>query len=263
MDKLIFMWAVACHFVYKYTKVSSKSKGLKIHVLLEAGPSGSDTNKMAKRGMTSEHASNVKREGHAREREFAALIGGNVIRGTGKADIELDGCTWSVKGATWAQIFLYRGMKAAELGPEFRECIDVFPDDRADYLDDKGTYKAELRKKMRVIAGLLNDDDNLESFLYRAMFANSVDYLVIQEGERFLEFDADDVVAALVEGLTISNSRGDQKVIFRLEGIRAALGEIEVRNDSDQHYRELKCRFNLSRLCKFLKSRCAVNEYLV
>lgn len=213
--------------------------------------------------MTSEHASNVKLEGHAREQIFADLIGGNVIGGTGKADIELDGCTWSVKGATWAQIFLYRGMKAAELGPEFRECIDVFPDDRADYLDDKGTYKAELRKKMRVVAGILNDDDNLESFLYRAMFANSVDYLAIHKGNRFLEFDADDVVAALVEGLTIGNSRGEQKVIFHVEGIRAQLGQIEVRNDSNKHYRELKCRFNLAILIDFLKSRCAVNEYLV
>lgn len=205
----------------------------------------------------------MKRDGHKREDIFADLIEGKVIKGTGKADVRRGNETWSVKGGTWSQIFLYRRMKAAELGPEFRECIDVFPDDRADYLNDKGTYKAELRNKMRVVARLLNDDDSLEKFLYLAMFENSVDYLAIEKGDRFLEFDADDVVAALVEGLTIGNSRGEQKVIFRLDGIRWQLGEIEVRNDSDQHYRELKCRFNLPRLRNFLESRCAVNEYLV
>jgi hypothetical protein len=218
---------------------------------------------MARRAMTSEAASTVKRTGHEREAIFADLVEGEVIKGTGKADIRRGNVTWSVKGGTWSQIFLYRGTKTAELGPEFRECIDVFPDDRDDYLDDKETYKAALRKKMRVIAGLLSDDDNLESFLYRAMFANSVDYLAIEKGDRFLEFDADEVVAALVEGLTIGNSRGEQKVIFHLDGIRGQLGEIEVRNDSNQHYRELKCRFNLPKLRKFLESRCAVNEYLV
>jgi hypothetical protein len=87
--------------------------------------------------------------------------------------------------------------------------------------------------------------------------------VIEKEEGRFLEFKADDVVEALVGALALTNSVGDQKVIFHIEGIRAALGEIEVRTDSDQHYRELKCRFNLPRLCKFLEARCAVNEYLV
>ena len=217
-----------------------------------------------RRAMTSEAASNVKREGHRREDVFARLIEGEVIKGTGKADIRRGNHTWSVKGGQWSQIFLYRGTRAAYLGPEFRECLDVFPDDRKDYLDEKKYYKAELARKMRILCGHLNDQRNLEAFLYRAIFAEFVDFLAIEKREgQFLEFDADEVVGALLEGLTITNSRGDQKVIFHVEGIKAALGEIEVRTDSDQHYRELKCRFNLPRLRKFLEARCAVNEYLV
>jgi len=213
--------------------------------------------------MTSAHASEVKRAGHKREAVFAQIIGGEVIKGTGKADVSLDFETWSVKGGTWSQIFLYRGARAATLGPEFRECVDVFPDDRSDYVVDKDSYKVILAKKMRVIAGLLSNDAHLKTFLYRAMFSDSVDYLVIEKGRKFLEFNAEDVVEALVSGMEVRNSRGEQKVVFYVEGVRAQLGQLEMRNDSIQHYKEIKCRFNLPILCKFLEARCAVNEYLV
>lgn len=220
--------------------------------------------------MTSAKASAVKKDGHKLEDVFAGLVGGVTIPGTGKADVRRGDQSWSLKSGTWAQIFLYRGARAAELGPEFKGCIDIFPENRTEYLENKVALKTELQKPMRVLAGHLSQDAHLETFLWRAMFASSVDFLVIQKGQKFLEFKADDVVQTLKRGISVQNSKArnstqldDQKVVLYLDGVKAALGEIEVRNDSDQHYREIKCRFNVPRLCSWLETRCAVNEYLM
>ena len=225
---------------------------------------------MARRAMTSAAASAVKRTGHAREHLFAGLIGGEVIKGTGKADIRRGDETWSVKSGTWAQIFLYRETAAAALGVAFHDCIKAFPDKRDDYVDDKSKHKMALQQPMRALCAHLSDIENLEAFLHRVMFADSIDHLVIMKGNKFLEFKAGDVVRALVSSILVKNSKArnkkqmdDQKVIFRLEGVKKALGEIEIRTDSAAHYRELKCRFNVPMLRDFLESRCAVNEYLV
>jgi len=225
---------------------------------------------MARRAMTSEAASAVKLNGHSREHLFADLIGGEVIKGTGKADIRRGDETWSVKSGTWAQIFLYRETAAATLGVTFHDCIKAFPDKRADYVADKTEAKTALQQPMRALCAHLANIENLEAFLHRVMFADSINYLVIEKGNKFLEFKADDVVKALVSSILVKNSKArtkaqmdDQKVVFHLEGVKKALGEIEIRSDSDAHYRELKCRFNVPMLRDFLESRCAVNEYLM
>lgn len=220
--------------------------------------------------MTSEAASAVKRNGHAREHLFADLIGGEVIKGTGKADIRRGDETWSVKSGTWAQIFLYRETAAAALGVTFHRCIKAFPEKRADYVADKAASKTALQQPMRALCAHLSEIENLEAFLHRVMFADSINHLVIEKGKKFLEFKAGDVVNALVSSILVKNSKArnnkqmdDQKVVFYIDGVKKALGEIEIRSDSDAHYRELKCRFNVPMLRDFLESGCAVNEYLM
>ncbi len=63
-----------------------------------------------RRAMTSEHASMVKRAGHANEEHFAELIGGHVQRGhhTDKKDVADEQDRYhSVKAGERWQIFLY------------------------------------------------------------------------------------------------------------------------------------------------------------
>ena len=66
---------------------------------------------MAKRAMSSEQASKVKLKGHAREREFAKLIGlDDEYKNDKKAKkdvIDFNGDGHSVKSGAWWQIFLY------------------------------------------------------------------------------------------------------------------------------------------------------------
>jgi hypothetical protein len=226
---------------------------------------------MAKRrAMTSENASQVKKKGHAREQVFAELIGGVVLKGTKKADVQKGEHLYSVKSGEWAQIFLYRKTNTALLGPEFRACLNIFPDKRSDYLNNKVGYKTALQEPMRQLKAHLDEKGHLEQFLRKAMFDTIVHFLVIARPGAFLEFQADDVCRVLTQAISVENSKArsaaqmdDQKVVFRLEGVNKTLGEIEVRHDSDVHYNELKCRFNVPTLCSFLETRCAVNKHLV
>ncbi|MEO0127214.1 MAG: hypothetical protein ABIL44_05645 [candidate division WOR-3 bacterium] len=213
-----------------------------------------------KRAMTHEKASYVKRKGHADAREFAELLGiGKEYKSEPQAKkdvIDLEGHSYSVKsGEKKWQIFLYgetrfetdytfRGMNG--LGELFLKCINSFPESRSVYLKNKTLYKIKLQKPMRKLCQRLSEKRLLAVFIDKSMFnSGEVNYLVIKESEIFHVFWSREVVDILTNSYEVENSKArgknqidDQKVIFKVGG--KTHGEIEMRNDSDVHYREIK-----------------------
>ena len=229
--------------------------------------------------MSSEQASDKKRLGHRREEEFARAIGGEVNKGapTDKKDvIDKRHRTYSVKGGTWWQIFLYRRSRLlsntifqglGNLTSLLIECIDVFPGERSDYLSDKGKYKVQLQGPMQKLKSELEKKEALGAFLSKGLFnGGEVDYLAVMEGnEKFHIFDQKHVVKTLLKVTRIENSKAAsmgqydaQKILFKHEGRN--FGEIEVRNDSDIHYKEIKCRFNGVKVLDILRRWATTKE---
>jgi hypothetical protein len=239
-----------------------------------------------KRAMSSKAASYKKRSGHVNEQHFAYLIEGDVVGGrTDKTDV-IDQAynTYSVKGGEWWQIFLY-GRDRFVTNTEFREignvanllidCIDAFPEDRSDYLKDKIYFKKCLQEPMRQLKDEIRRPAIFPQLLLKAIFnGNEVDCLSILSKELsrqdvpldqkyFHLFSAEDVVRLLSTKLGIENSRARgrgqmdaQKVIFRYRNKN--VGEIEIRTDSNIHYRQAKWRFNSPAILSLLQSNLEV-----
>lgn len=217
---------------------------------------------MRKRAMTSEAASRVKRGGHEAEKRFADLIGGEVAKRQEKKDVrDFRGDYHSVKsGQKKWQIFLYRRATLLRdrffavvngVGETMAACVDCFPESREEYLRDKASSKRKLAEQMRLLREKLARPKNLQAFFSQAFFrGGQVQYLSVvleeEDGRLFYRvFDADEVVDLLAAELSVENSiarrRGQfsaQKVVFKWRG--KTIGEIEMRNDSDGHYREVK-----------------------
>lgn len=213
-----------------------------------------------KRAMSSEKASYVKRKGHEDAEEFAILLGiGKEFKRDPRAKkdvIDYEGRAYSIKGGEkkW-QIFLY-GKKRFEndkifkginrLGEIFIKCIESFPENRQDYLNNKRFYKEQLRSPMKELCKELNNPNILGAFLEKAIFNGAeVDFLVIKENNEFHVFWREDVISVLSNAYKVENSKArnahqvdEQKVVFKVEG--KTHGEIEMRTDSDIHYREVK-----------------------
>jgi len=228
-----------------------------------------------KRAMTTGQASRVKLAGHARERHFAELIGGEVNKGTqtDKKDvIDQQHRFHSVKGGTWWQIFLY-GRARFESNTIFQNigsiadlmiaCIDAFPPGRSSYVGNKGKYKSALQGPMGRLAQEFGDVRVKKAFFMKSLFnGGEVNYLTVQpkDSNEFFVFTNNDVVDCLSGFMEVGNSRArrageydNQKVLFRIEGRNA--GEIEIRTDSDTHYRQAKCRLNAPMVFSLLKEK--------
>lgn len=228
------------------------------------------------RAMSTKAARRVKLAGHQAEREFAVLIGGQIYPGSRKKDvIDAQGNIHSVKSGhkKW-QIFLYRKKRFEEsvgfLGARlFVDCIDSFPEIRKDYLSDKTKYKLKLQRKMRSLKNFLASANpiflhsNKLIFLQEAVFhSGEVDYLAIKEGDLFHIFDAGEVIKTINASTVVANSKAvqkdqmdDQKVIFRFFDRDITIGEIEMRNDSEVHYREVKFWMDREKTLNLLKDK--------
>lgn len=215
---------------------------------------------MKKKAMTPEKASYVKRKGHADAREFAKVLGiGKEYKSEPQAKkdvIDMEGHSYSVKsGEKKWQIFLYGKTRFEKdytfrsmdgLGELFLQCIEAFPESRLDYLKNKTKYKKKLQIPMRKLCQKLKEKKLLAAFIDKSMFnSGEVDFLVIREGENYHIFWSREVVDALSNKYEVENSKSrgknqfdDQKVIFKVSG--KTHGEIEMRNDSKVHYREIK-----------------------
>jgi len=228
-----------------------------------------------RKAMTSQKASYVKKKGHADAREFAELLGiGKEYRSEPQAKkdvIDLEGHSYSIKsGEKKWQIFLYgktrfekdytfRGMNA--LGDLFLRCIESFPEKRKDYLRNKEKYKRRLQNPMRELCQRLRERRLLAAFIDKAMFnSGEVDFLVIKDQELFQVFWGREVVETLSSNYVVENSKAkmknqfdNQKVIFKVSG--RTHGEIEMRNDSEIHYREVKFWLDKKLTLHLLKSQ--------
>ena len=232
-----------------------------------------------KRAMTSEQASFKKLRGHALERTFATIIQGEVNAGDQKDKkdvIDKQHNAHSVKGGEWWQIFLYSRNRLVtntvlqglgNISQYMVGCIDAFPIDREDYLNNKHAYKIRLQEPMRLLATELQEKAIFKAFISKAFFnAGEVRYLSAyrEVDEKFYIFWHDDVIDTLSECLTIENSKAYgpsqydcQKVLFKYGN---NVSEIEIRTDSPVHYRQIKCRFNAEQTISLLTEKIQLYE---
>ena len=99
------------------------------------------------------------------------------------------------------------------------------------------------------LAEKLKERPRLKAFLNKSLFnGGEVNYLTVKQDGVFHVFLNKDVIDALGDNLEVCNSRAisagqmpEQKVLLRYNGKN--LGELEMRNDSEIHYREV--RFNM------------------
>lgn len=217
---------------------------------------------MAKRGLSSEDARKIRQQGHDDAFEFAMLIG---LASDYKNDqaakkdvIDLSGDAHSLKSGNkkW-QIFLY-GKRAFEddvfqsmngIGQLLVQCIEAFPHDFNDYQKNKIAAKQRCRIPMRKLAELLQEKRRVRSLINRSMFnAGEVNYLTVRHDNIYHVFSRTDVVKVFADAVVVENSQArsanqvpEQKVIFKYSGLN--LAELEMRNDSVIHYRQI--RFNM------------------
>ncbi len=225
-----------------------------------------------KKAMTSEKASFVKKQGHLDSKEFAKLIGlGDDYLNDPKAKkdvIDKSGDSYSVKsGEKKWQIFLY-GKKRFEEDYSFRamngigqlmlKCVECFPKSRSQYLKNKKLYKNKLQQPMIELCNKLKNKNIVSSFIDKAMFnSGEVNYLAVKYEGKFHVFWSRDVINVLTENFVTENSQArnanqtsNQKVVFNVNN--RTYGEIEMRNDSDVHYREVKFWLNKKLIVELL-----------
>ena len=128
-------------------------------------------------------------------------------------------------------------------------CIDAFPPRFDDYAANKSDSKKRLQTPMRELKDRFQRKALLRAFLMKSIFnAGEVNYLTIFHDDQFHVYRNADVVRVMGEAFTVENSKAarkgdppEQKVLFKYEGRN--VGELEMRNDSRQHYGEV--RFNM------------------
>lgn len=218
---------------------------------------------MAKRGLSSDDARKVRQKGHDDALEFALLIGlDNDYKNDAVAKkdvIDPSGDAHSLKsGAKKWQLFLY-GINRFQnddffqtmngIGQLLIKCIDAFPLDFEEYQLNKLEAKEKCRIPMRELSVLLQEKRRVKTFINKSMFnGGEVNYLTIRHEDKYHVFLSKDVVEVFADAVEVTNSKAiaknqvpEQKVIFKYQGKN--LAELEMRNDSTIHYRQI--RFNM------------------
>ncbi len=103
----------------------------------------------------------------------------------------------------------------------------------------------------------------LKAFIDKSMFnSGEVDFLVVKDKKdgTFHIFWHKDVVEAFSNNFNVENSKARakgqmdaQKVIFKVNN--RTIGEIEIRNESDIHYREVKFWLDKKKSFQFIKKK--------
>lgn len=212
------------------------------------------------RASSSDEARRYRQQGHDDALRFALAIGLNEdYKNDAKAKkdvIDPSGDAHSVKsGEKKWQIFLYSEKRFEEfrvmngMGQLLIECIKSFPETFEEYQKNKTDAKEKLRPHMVALAEKLQDKHRLKAFMGKSMFnGGEVNYLTVYEKNKFHVFWGKEVEQIMADSLDVTNSKArqagqfsEQKVIFRFESTN--LAELEMRNDSPIHYREM--RFNM------------------
>lgn len=215
------------------------------------------------RASSSDQARKYRQQGHDDALSFALAIGlDKDYRNDPKAKkdvIDPSGDAHSVKsGQKRWQIFLY-GLNRFESDAFFRvmngmgqlliNCIKSFPPKFEDYQKNKTEAKEKLRPHMVALAEKLQDKDRLRAFIGKSMFnGGEVNYLTVYERGKFNVFWGKEVEHIMADNIEVTNSKAlqagqfpEQKVLLRYKNTNMA--EVEMRNDSPVHYREI--RFNM------------------
>ena len=220
---------------------------------------------MARRASGSDQARGYRQAGHDIALRFAQCLGLDEDyrndRAAKKDVIDPSGDSHSVKaGQRKWQIFLYRRSRFVEddgfqalngVGSLLIHCIDAFPPRFEDYRGNEDAAKERLRTPMRELKDRFQRKALLRAFLMKSIFnGGEVDYLTIWHDEQFHVFRNRDVIRAMGEAFVVDNSQArnrnqypEQKVVFKHMGRN--VGELEMRNDSRQHYQEV--RFNMNK----------------
>jgi len=215
------------------------------------------------RASSSAEARRYRQQGHDDALLFALAIGldedyKNDLKAK-KDVIDPSGDAHSVKsGEKKWQIFLY-GLNRFESDAFFRvmngmgqlliECIKSFPATFEEYESNKSEAKEKLRPHMVALSDKLQDKHRLRAFIGKSIFnGGEVNYLTVYERGKFHVFWGKEVEQVMADNFEVTNSKArqagqfpEQKVIFKFEGKN--LAELEMRNDSPVHYREI--RFNM------------------
>lgn len=214
------------------------------------------------KGMTSENASAVKKEGHEKEEYFASLIGGECISGHTKPDVRSFSHKLRVsckkKGKRY-QVYLLSGntlKKTNSFGgviEGMQACLDVYDNEAT-----REQQKYALNAPMIRLAQILQDKNELENFLNSSFFdgfnvneehtANAI--ALEDEAGVWYVYEQYEFLNIITQNISITNSDGEygpQKVIFKAtigrKDCSVTIGEIEVRYD-ELHKNELKFFFN-------------------
>jgi hypothetical protein len=171
---------------------------------------------------------------------------------------------------------------AKEQLKEFFDQNQRKPHDVEEYLSilgEQNSYlnaKINLEKNNKIIKNCFLDQSILHQFLMKSIFNNEeVDFWVIKNGQNFQIYRSIEAVNALVSELqpalsSLKQGRSDdinfpgQKVLLRS---KTNVIELEVRNDSVKHYKQI--RFNMIRektlliLDKHFKQHYKINEKLI
>jgi hypothetical protein len=121
-------------------------------------------------------------------------------------------------------------------------------------IDENNSYfssKLKLMNSNKELLKTLENNDTLRFFLDKSIFnLREVDRISIKMNNKFLVFDKSDVLDILSENLSIKlSSSGNRKTDLNIDGQKiimfhkSNIVELEVRNDSDKHFRQL--RFNM------------------
>lgn len=218
---------------------------------------------ITKRWLSSDDARKIRQKWHDDALEFAIKIWmPNDYQNNQKAKKDVIDPSWdahSLKGwnKKW-QIFLYWLWRFQSdeqfavmngMGQLLIDCLEAFPSSYTDYIIDKATSKEKLRIPMRNLAEKLQAPARLRWFLHKSMFNwGEVDYLTIKHLWIYHVFAQKDILDVMQSNFKVENSQArsawqfpEQKVIFKYDWVN--VGEVEMRNDSEVHYREI--RFNM------------------
>ena len=235
---------------------------------------------MRRRGSTPEQARERRQLGHDNALAFAQEIG--LTRDyrndphAKKDVIDPAGDAHSLKSGTkkW-QVFLYSrrrfetddGFQALNgIGELLIHCIDTFPPSYEDYRRNPIASKERLRTPMREIKDRFQRKALLRAFLMKAFFnGGEVNYLTVLYDNVYHVFLNTEVVQVMGDAFEVVNSTSlggnppEQKVLFRVNGINAC--ELEMRNDSAQHYQEIRFNAIVGRLMELLRTIAPVSSY--
>ena len=232
------------------------------------------------RASSSDEARRYRQQGQDDALLFALAIGLNEdYKNDAKAKkdvIDPSGDAHSVKsGAKKWQLFLY-GLNRFESDTFFRvmngmgqlliNCIKSFPETFEDYQNNKAEAKEKLRPHMVALAEKLQDKHRLRAFIGKSIFnGGEVNYLTVYEGSKFHVFWGKEVEQVMADNFEVTNSKAiqegqfpEQKVLFKFEGTN--LAELEMRNDSSTHYREIRFNMYKPKAMKLLFSKITLKQ---